>query len=109
MQITRYPGLSAFTLSALLALAVMLWNYVADVGIAGTGGAALALFGTFALTAAGILLVMTRLPGWARVTFKVLIALGLIGTSLAAFFLHAWIVLALLIVATVAFVISLIL
>ena len=106
MTLSRSPGLVAFTAAAALALCIAIYNFVADVGIAGTPGAGLAVFGTFALAGAGLLLIARHLPAWAQKVFCVLIALGLLGTMLAAWFLHAWLVLALLVVAAFAFVIS---
>lgn len=102
----RKPGTAAFSLAAILAACIALYNYMADPGIHGTLGAGLALFGCVALAFAGLLLLLTPLPGWVRGVFRVLIVLGLIGTGLAAWFLHAWAVFVLIVVAAVAFVFS---
>lgn len=84
------PGALLLILAAFVALCVTGWRYFAPLsGVAGTGGALLAMFGAFMLMVAGLLLL--RLPkGRWRSLFIVLAYVGIVLTLLCELFLHGW-------------------
>ena len=89
---------------AVLALLDALFNYVWQAnGIHGTEGALLVVISTLLMAIAGWLVAARWLHGWPRLVFEILIFLDLLGTGAAAYFLNAWILLALDIVAFIAF------
>lgn len=73
-------------------------------GIDHTGGALLVIVSCALLVVAGVVLALVGRGGW-RILFAVLSILDVLGTGLAAWFLHAWILLALMAVALVGWLI----
>lgn len=73
-------------------------------GIDHTGGALLVIVSSALLVFAGVVLAFVAPGGW-RILFVVLSILDILGTGLAAWFLHAWILLALMAVALVGWLI----
>lgn len=91
------------SLIALLAIALAAYAYlVPSTGVAGTEGAMLALAGSVAILIGAVAAASLRRPGWLRTTLMVLLLLGLIGTALAAWFLHRFVLVAVLALGLVA-------
>lgn len=98
-------AMTAVFLLSLLALIDSLFNYFwAGNGIHGSEGALLVIVSTLLMTLAAGLIVNRWISGWVRGLFEFLILLDFLGTALAAYFLEAWIVLGLVIVAFVAWI-----
>ena len=97
---------AAMTLSFLLsvlALLAALFNYFwTGNGIHGTGGALLTVVSTLLLTLATGVVLNGWGSGWLRVVLEVLIGLDFLGTAAAAYLLQAWILLALVLLAALA-------
>jgi len=78
-------------------------NYFFDVGIAYSEGAQLVVISTLLiLLAIALVAWWPAMPRWLKVVFAILILLDFIGTGLAAYFLEAYLLLALMVVALIA-------
>jgi hypothetical protein len=76
-------------------------------GIDHTAGALLVIISTLLLTGAAVVLALTAGgSGWWRGLLLVLTVLGVLGTGLAAYFLHAWLLLVLMVVGLVGWLIA---
>ncbi|HSV01780.1 MAG TPA: hypothetical protein VLI41_01115 [Phenylobacterium sp.] len=76
-------------------------------GIAHTGGAALVIASTAILLVAALVLALAlAAPAWLRGLLLAGCLLDLLGTGLAAFFLHAWLLLALMIIGLVGWLLA---
>ncbi|MBC7168291.1 hypothetical protein, partial [Phenylobacterium sp.] len=72
-------------------------------GIDGTPGALLVIVSTTLLAGAALLIgFVAALPGWGRITLLTLCLLDVLGTGLAAYFLQAWVLLAAMALALLA-------
>jgi hypothetical protein len=69
-------------------------------GVDHTGGALLVVVSSALLVLAAIVLALSG-PSWLRILFLVLAILGVVGTGVAAWFLHEWLLLALMVVALI--------
>jgi hypothetical protein len=95
-------GIALVALS-LLALLDSVFNYFSrGNGISGTEGALLVVVSTLLMLIAAILLARDMVRGWVRVTFEILIVLDFIGTAAAAYFLNAWLLVAVVALAAIA-------
>jgi len=93
----------AVVLISVLAFADALFNYFwTGNGIHGTEGALLVVVSTLLMGVAAWLTGAHIVHGWLRTLLLALLVLDFIGTGLAAYLLEAWILLALDIAATVA-------
>jgi len=93
----------AVVLISVLAFADALFNYFwTGNGIHGTEGALLVVVSTLLMGVAAWLTGAHIVHGWLRTLLVALLVLDFIGTGLAAYLLEAWILLALDIAATVA-------
>lgn len=93
-------AMTAVFLLSLLALVDSLFNYFwVKNGIHGTEGALLVVVSSLLMAIAAGLIVNRWVQGWVRGLFEVLICLDFIGTAVAAYFLEAWILLAVVILA----------
>jgi len=93
----------AVVLISVLAFADALFNYFwTGNGIHGTEGALLVVVSTLLMAVAAWLTGAHIVHGWLRTLLVALLVLDFIGTGLAAYLLEAWILLALDIAATVA-------
>ena len=93
----------AVVLISVLAFADALFNYFwTGNGIHGTEGALLVVVSTLLMAVAAWLTSAHIVHGWLRTLLLALLVLDFIGTGLAAYLLEAWILLALDIAATVA-------
>ena len=93
----------AVVLISVLAFADALFNYFwTGNGIHGTEGALLVVVSTLLMVVAAWLTGAHIVHGWLRTLLLALLVLDFIGTGLAAYLLEAWILLALDIAATVA-------
>jgi hypothetical protein len=93
----------AVVLISVLAFADALFNYFwTGNGIHGTEGALLVVVSTLLMAVAAWLTGAHIVHGWLRTLLLALLVLDFIGTGLAAYLLEAWILLALDIAATVA-------
>ena len=99
-------GIWVIFVAALAALALSASGYFwTGNGIHGTGGALLVLISSALMTAAAIaLLYSPAMPRWLRGTLLVLIAVDIVGTALAAYFLEAYWLDAAMLLAAVGFV-----
>ncbi|MEJ0097524.1 MAG: hypothetical protein WDM84_05760 [Bauldia sp.] len=98
-------GMNVVTVLALLALLDCLFNFFwTGNGIHGSEGALLVIVSTLLMALAAGLIARGLLRGWLGGLFEVLIVLDFLGTALAAYFLEAWILLALVVLAAVAWV-----
>jgi hypothetical protein len=85
--------------AALAGLAVSIFNYFdPQSGIAGEPGTMLVIVSTALLALAGLLLSGNRLGGFLRGFFALAALLDLVGTALAAYMLHSWSLVALMII-----------
>jgi hypothetical protein len=101
-------SMAALCILALLAFLDSLFNYVwTGNGIHGSQGALLVVISTLLMTAAAAVLLRRWAGGWVATILHVLLALDFIGTGLAAYLLQAWILLALDILAAIAWVVHL--
>ncbi|MFN3572962.1 MAG: hypothetical protein ACK4TR_05520 [Phenylobacterium sp.] len=94
-------GLAAL---AVVGLAAAVYSYFTPAtGIDGTPGALLVIVSTTLLAGAALLIgFVAALPGWARITLLTLCLLDVLGTGLAAYFLQAWVLLAAMALALLA-------
>ena len=100
-------GGTAVVALSLLALLDSVFNYLSrGNGISGTEGALLVVVSTLLMLIAAILLARDLVRGWVRVTFEVLIVLDFIGTAAAAYFLNAWLLLALVALTAIAWLVQ---
>lgn len=96
----------AVSLLSLLAFIDSIFNYVwTGNGIHGSEGALLVVISTFLLTIAAGIVAGDRIYGWVRVILEILIVLDFIGTAAAAYLLEAWILLALVVLAAIAWIV----
>jgi hypothetical protein len=94
-------------LATVLGFLDTIFNYVwTGNGIHGSEGALLVVVSTLLQLIAAVL-VWRVLRGWAWWLFEVLIFLDLVGTAAAAYFLEAWILLALTVIAFIGWVVHL--
>lgn len=104
----RNSGDTAIWLVALLALLAFLdsiFNYFwTGNGIHGSEGALLVVVSTFLMGAAAVLIGTRRVGSWVRTLFEILLFLDFVGTAAAAYLLEAWILLALVVLAFVAWI-----
>ena len=90
-------------IASILGFVEALLNYFFDVGTGGSAGALLVVISTLLILAAiGLVRWWPAMPRWLKVIFAILILLDFIGTGLAAYFLEAYLLLALMVVALVA-------
>ena len=98
----------AVSLLALLALIDSAFNYFwTGNGIHGTEGALLVVVSTLLLAIAAGVIAAGWVHGWLRGLLQVLIVLDFIGTGVAAYFLEAWILLVLIVLAAIVWIIHL--
>jgi len=91
---------------SLLALVDSLFNYFwTGNGIHGSEGALLVVVSTLLLVLAVGVVLNRWGPGWLRLILEILTVLDFLGTGLAAYFLEAWILLALVVLAAIAWLI----
>lgn len=96
----------AVSLLALLALIDSIFNYFwTGNGIHGSEGALLVVVSTLLLTIAAAIIAARRVRGWVRIVLEILIVLDFIGTAAAADLLEAWILLALIVLAAIAWIV----
>ena len=99
----RDVGQSALLVLALLAFFDALFEYFnPGNGIHGSEGALLVVISTVLMVAAAALILFSVVGGELRTIFEILLVLDMVGTALAAYFLEAWILLALVVLAAVA-------
>lgn len=99
----RDIGQASMLLLSLLAFADTIFNYFwTGNGIHGSPGALLVVASTFLLAGAVALIMFNVVGGAVRVVFEILICLDLLGTAVAAYFLEAWILLGLIILAALS-------
>lgn len=109
-QASLPPRRSDFAMSAvfvlsLLALIDSLFNYFwTGNGIHGSEGALLVIVSTVLMAVAAGLIVNRWISGWVRGLFEFLILLDFFGTALAAYFLEAWVLLGLVVLAFIAWI-----
>jgi|GEM_PF-5381066 len=91
----RRLGSSVTAIAALSAALFAFYLYVTPLtGVTGTSGALLVMAGCFLVALGGLFMAVTGHKSWRWLT-----VLGVLGTALAAFFLHGWWILLLLAVA----------
>jgi drug/metabolite transporter (DMT)-like permease len=84
------PRTILMVLGGLAGAAVAVWNFVTPLtGVTGTFGAGLVIASSVLIVLAAILIQLSEPGGW-RTTLRVLVALGVIGTAAAGYFLHEW-------------------
>ena len=99
----RDYGMTAVFLLSLLALIDSLFNYFwTGNGIHDTEGALLVVLSTLLMAIAAALIANSWVGGWLRGLFEILLFLDFVGTAAAAYLLEAWILLALVVLAFVA-------
>jgi len=97
------------SLLALLALIDSIFNYISTGnGIHGTEGALLVIVSTLLLAIAAGVVAAGWVRGWVRIIVEILIVLDILGTAAAADLLEAWILLALIALAAVAWIVHLV-
>jgi len=85
-----HPRTILIVLGGLAATAVAIWNFVTPLtGVTGTFGAGLVIASSILIVLAAILIQLSKPGGW-RTTLRILVALGVIGTAAAGYFLHEW-------------------
>jgi len=98
----RSVGVWVLGIATALGLIDTIFNYFwTGNGIHGSAGAGLVVIATALQLIATLLIYFGVLRGRWRTLFEVLICLDLIGTAIAAFFLEAWILLVLTIIAAI--------
>jgi hypothetical protein len=106
----REGGAWLMALAAAIGLIVSLIAYFhLGSGIDHTAGALLVIISTVLLTGAGVVLALTAgaSGGW-RTVLNVLCILDVVGTGVAAWFLHAWLLLALMAAALIGWLVSIV-
>lgn len=84
------PRTILIVLGGLAGAGVAIWNFLTPLtGVTGTFGAGLVIASSVLIALAGLAIQMTR-PGGLRITLRVLVGLGLLGTVAAGYFLHEW-------------------
>ena len=102
MASPRAVGIWVLGIATALGLIDAIFNYLwTGNGIHGSAGAGLVVIATALQLIATLLIYVGVLRGRWRTLFEVLICLDLIGTAIAAFFLEAWILLVLTIIAAI--------
>ena len=96
--------------AAAAGLAVSVFDYFnTSGGIDHTPGVALVIISTILLLGAAVVLAgAAGAPAWLRILLFVLAALDIVGTAAAAYFLQAWLLLALMAVAAVGWIAALV-
>jgi hypothetical protein len=95
--------MSAVCILAVLGLIDTLFNYFwTGNGIHGSEGALLVVVSTLLMAIAAGLIAGRWIRGWVRGVFEVLLFLDFLGTGLAAYFLNAWVLLGLVVLAFLA-------
>ena len=101
-------AMTAVTVLSVLALIDAVFNYFwTGNGIHGTEGALLVVVSTLLMAIAAGLILERWLHGWVRGLFEILLLLDFVGTAAAAYLLEAWILLALVLLALIAWVVHL--
>lgn len=94
--------------SAAVGLLISIYDYFWAAGIDHTAGVVLVVVSTALITGATAVVTLYRdSPHWLDATLEVLLFLGLIGTGIAAYFLEAHVLLALMIIGFVGWLIGL--
>ncbi|HVZ12849.1 MAG TPA: hypothetical protein VG894_00135 [Bauldia sp.] len=89
--------------AAILGFVEAVLNYFFDMGIAYSGGALLVVISTFLILAVLVLVRWwTSMPRWLGVVLAVLTFLDFIGTGIAGYFLEAYLLVLLMVVALIA-------
>lgn len=100
MPVAKLPpesGARVIAFSALLGMAVSVYNYLKPLsGIDGTGGAMLVIGATLILFVTGLVLRLPRLSGGLRTFLTAGCCVGIIGTGFAAYLLESRALLALM-------------
>jgi hypothetical protein len=100
-------GIWVLAVVSLLGLIDAIYDYVApNNGIHGTEGALLVVVSTALMLIAAALIAFGVLRGGWRVLFEVLIFLDILGTGTAAYFLEAYILVGLMVVALIAWLVQ---
>lgn len=98
----RRSGPAALTIASLAGLGISLFHYLAPMtGVTGTAGALLVVVSSILLALAGVVLFFRRFGGFALLV-RILALLGALGTGVAAWFLHAFWLVAVMAVALAA-------
>ncbi|KAA5604871.1 hypothetical protein F1188_13680 [Roseospira marina] len=100
-------GAYGLGLAAAVGLGLALYTYATPLtGVTGTAGAAIAIALATAVLVSAVGLVVSRRPGWRNV-LHALAFVALVGTAIAAFFLHEWGVLVAMALGLMALLVSL--
>lgn len=103
---TTFSGPVLLILASLLGVGISLYYYLVPMtGVTGTEGALLVVISSLVLTLGGIILLKVRM-GWLAITVRVLALLGALGTIAAAWFLHEFWLVAVMVVALVGVIID---
>jgi len=94
-------GITATAVLSGLAVLDAAYNYFAGAGITGTEGALLVVISTLLMLIAALIIARGRGPGWLHPVLSVLLVLDFLGTAVAAYFLDAWVLLALVVLAAI--------
>lgn len=101
-------AMTAVVILSALAFLDSLFNYFSPGnGIHGTEGALLVVVSTFLMTLGAALIAGGWVQGGWRTLFEVLLALGFLGTAVAAWLLEAWVLFALVVLAAIAWLVHL--
>ena len=102
----RHTGAYILIIAALVALAITAWRFFTPLsGIDGSGGAMTAMFAEVVMVVLGLLLVKSH-TGGLRGFLLFLSWVGIVGTFVAALFLHGWLTAAVLAVGAIGVVIE---
>jgi hypothetical protein len=99
------PGWGMWLLFAAAVIGVFasLYAFLIAWGIRHTLGSGIVLVSTAIMALAALAICLwAAMPGWLRILLLIGLALDIVGTGVAAYFLTAWVLLALMIVAAVA-------
>lgn len=97
-----WPGLT-IAIAAAIALALILIDYFLPHGtIAHSWGALLVVISTALMLVAALAIGLAALPRWLRLLLEVLLILDILGSGVCAWFLETYVILALMIVALIA-------
>jgi hypothetical protein len=107
MYRSRWPRVGDWivAVAVILGFVEAVLNYFFDVGIAYSEGALLVVVSTLLiLVAIGLVRWWPTMPRWLKVVLAILILLDFIGTGFAAYFLEAYLLLALMVIALIAWI-----